>query len=181
MKNGVCERGFPKAFSCNTEWKPNEIYPTYRGLPPDHGGRTVTHKGHVIDNRWVVPYNLFSTLRYDRIPRECQRQGTHGAWFNINKNEISARKLLYADFPEHYTWNSASAQWKPRKAGYTIGRMCTACPSQGERYYLRFLLTQLPGKTNYQDLRTLDDGTECPTFKEAALRLGLLESDTEWD
>ncbi len=103
------------------------------------------------------------------------------AWFKTNQKDPAARTLLYSDFPEHYTWNPASAQWKPRKSGYTIGRMCTASPSQEERYCLRLLLTRLPGRTSYDDLRTLEDGTVCPTYKEAALKRGMLESDIEWD
>lgn len=103
------------------------------------------------------------------------------AWFKTNQADPEARKLLYSEFPERYTWDKQNRQWKQRKLGITIGRMCTASPCQGERYYLRILLTNVRGKTSFLDLRTLEDGTICSTYKEAALKRGLLESDTEWD
>ena len=34
---------------------------------------------------------------------------------------------------------------------------------------------------SFQDIRTLPDGTVCDTYKEAALRRGLLEDDQEAD
>ena len=102
------------------------------------------------------------------------------AWFKTNQHSPEARKLLYTNFPEKYTWDQQRRLWKPRKAGTAVGRMSTASPSQGERYYLRMLLTHVRGATSFVSLRTLPDGTVCPTYKDAALQLGLLESDTEW-
>ncbi|XP_072037279.1 uncharacterized protein [Amphiura filiformis] len=112
---------------------------------------------------------------------EKAKDTTLMAWFKTNQRDAEARKLLYTDFPEKYTWNAQSRQWRPRKKGGTIGRMCTASPAQGERYYLRMLLTHVRGATSFFDLRTLNDGTICSTYKEATLKLGLLESDAEWD
>jgi hypothetical protein len=64
MKNGICEKGYPKAFSEVTEWNNNEIYPTYRRRSPDHGGRQIVYNQRIVDNRWVVPYNPYSCTRY---------------------------------------------------------------------------------------------------------------------
>lgn len=42
------------------------------------------------------------------------------------------------------------------------------------------LLCVVKGATSFEDLRTVD-GFLCPTFKEAAIRRGLLEDDSEHD
>ena len=53
-------------------------------------------------------------------------------------------------------------------------------PSEGERYYLRMLLTHVRGASSFDDLKTVE-GHVCGSFKEACIRLGLLQDDTEWD
>ena len=59
--------------------------------------------------------------------------------------------------------------------GTMIGRVYSAHPSEGERFYLRILLT------SFQSICTLPDGTVCGTFKEAACHHGLLEDYSEYD
>ena len=53
-------------------------------------------------------------------------------------------------------------------------------PSEGERYYLRILLTHVKGATSFDNLKTVN-GHLCRSFKEACILLGLLQDDTEWD
>lgn len=48
----------------------------------------------------------------------------------------------------------------------------------GELHWLRVALLYRPGAVSFQDLRTID-GVPCPTFKAAAVALGVLEDDTE--
>ena len=62
-----------------------------------------------------------------------------------------------------------------------IGRVYSAHPGEGERFYLRMLLNHVTGCTSFQDIRTLPDGTVCHTYKEAACHRGLLEDDNEYD
>ena len=59
--------------------------------------------------------------------------------------------------------------------------MYTTSPSQGERHYLHLLLHHIPGAMSFTDLKVSPDGTIQSTYKEAAMKLGLLESDDEWD
>ena len=102
------------------------------------------------------------------------------AWFKSNEANPEDRNVLYSDFPQSHTYDTRTATWRARKAGNVIGRMYTASPVEGERYYMRLLLTRLTGATSFTGLRTLADGHVCATFKEAALRHGLLDDDEAW-
>lgn len=61
-----------------------------------------------------------------------------------------------------------------------IGRLYRANPAEGERFYLRLLLRHTSGATCYEDLKKLDDGSVCTTFKEIAMKRGFLQNDEEW-
>ncbi|VDI62821.1 Hypothetical predicted protein [Mytilus galloprovincialis] len=111
---------------------------------------------------------------------EHAKNTTLTAWFKINAEDPNARSVLYHHFPEQYTWDPSTSTWKPRKAGNMIGRVYQANPSEGERFYLRLLLHHIPGCKSFEDLRSLDDGTICDSFKEAALKRGFLQDDQEW-
>ena len=81
------------------------------------------------------------------------------AWFNTNKKDVEARKILYPDFPKFYTWNKNTKKWSRRKYrnNDTIGRVYMAHPSEGEKYYLRMLLYFVPGATSFEELRTFNN------------------------
>ncbi|ONM27260.1 hypothetical protein ZEAMMB73_Zm00001d007637 [Zea mays] len=105
------------------------------------------------------------------------------AYFEANRLHEEAQGILYRDFPEWYTWQSGKGKvWQRRKrdTGGQVGRIISAHPAEGERYYLRVLLNHVTGATSYVDLRTMD-GVTLPTFREAAERRGLLESDNTLD
>jgi hypothetical protein len=53
-------------------------------------------------------------------------------------------------------------------------------PSEGKRYYLWILLTHIRGASSFDDLKTVGDHI-CGSFKEACIRLDLLQDNTEWD
>ena len=59
--------------------------------------------------------------------------------------------------------------------------MYTTNPAQGDRHYLRLLLSHVPGAMCFDDLRTLPDETKCESFKETAIMLGFLATDDEWN
>ncbi|AQK50086.1 hypothetical protein ZEAMMB73_Zm00001d049353 [Zea mays] len=98
-----------------------------------------------------------------------------------NKLYEEAWGILYRDFPEWYTWQQGKV-WKRRKrnTGGQVGRIVSALPSKGERFYLRLLLNHVTGATSYVDLRIVD-GDTLPSFREAAQRRGLLEADNTID
>jgi len=80
------------------------------------------------------------------------------------------------------TWQSNGKfwQWRKYKNRGQVGRIVSAHPAEGERYYLRVLLNHVTGATSYQHLRTVD-GVLQPTFREAAEKRGLIEEDTTLD
>ena len=62
-----------------------------------------------------------------------------------------------------------------------IGRIYSAYPGEGEKFYLRIVLNHVTGCTSYENSRTLLDCTVCHTFKEDPCQRGLLEDDNEYD
>ena len=112
-----------------------------------------------------------------------EKHSTLTGWFVANLKFPSARSLSYLDFPESFVWDKTKPEWKQRLKGHgtTIGRVYSAHPGEGERFYLRIFLNHVTGCTSFQDIRTLPDGTLCHTFKEAACHRGLLEDDNEYD
>jgi hypothetical protein len=65
MENGRCTKGYPKDFQKMTSVDPDNNYALYRRRAPEDGGRQIVceKNNRVIDNRWVVPYNPFLSLR----------------------------------------------------------------------------------------------------------------------
>lgn len=115
------------------------------------------------------------------LQRAASQETTLTAWMKINISNPEARTTLYPDFPEHYVWhNSNPKRWTKRKNGNTIGRIYSVSPKQTEKYHLRMLLYHVPGATSFSYLRTVN-GVVHPTYQQAAMALGLLESDNQWE
>ncbi|CDF36420.1 ATP dependant DNA helicase [Chondrus crispus] len=103
-------------------------------------------------------------------------------WFKANEKYPSARHLRYHKFPRYFTWKTRTKSWTYDFSGTganAVGRIYTVSPREGERYFLRLLLTQVPGATSFENLRNID-GEQCNSFRQACLRLGLLADDAEW-
>ena len=75
------------------------------------------------------------------------------AWFTYNSMYPDGQHLLYQQFPEHYVFNDKQKIWQKRKRGFAIGRMYHCNPLQGERFYLRLLLTVIPVAKSFQEDR----------------------------
>ena len=67
MENGRCTKKYPKSFQKKTIVDPDSNNPIYRRRSPEDGGRQIIcpKTGRTIDNRWVVPYSPFLSLRYN--------------------------------------------------------------------------------------------------------------------
>ncbi|AQK86764.1 hypothetical protein ZEAMMB73_Zm00001d038499 [Zea mays] len=130
------------------------------------------------DARWVTPpealWRIFSfDLSVDRSMLTT--------YFEANRLHEEARSILYCDFPEWYTLQQGKVwQRRKRNTGGQVGRIVSAHPAEGERFYLRLLLNHVMGATSYADLRIVD-GDTLPSFREAAQRSGLLEADDTID
>jgi hypothetical protein len=80
MRDGKCTKGFPRDFNEQT-LDTGKSYPVYRRR--DDGSFHMSRSGWEFDNRWVVPYNPFLTLRY-------------GCHINVEVcSSVSAVKYLY--------------------------------------------------------------------------------------
>ncbi len=72
-------------------------------------------------------------------------------------------------------------KWNLRKTvTKAIERLYMVQPSEGERYYLRTLLTHVKEATSFDDLKSVNEHSY-RSFKEACIYLGLLQDDAEWD
>jgi hypothetical protein len=101
------------------------------------------------------------------------------AFFDYNARHPNDPKYRYPEFPERFTYDKPTRSWHRRGGKQAIGRMFQASPSQGERFYLRLLLTVRAGPTSFEDLRTVE-GVVHPTFRAACAAMGLLLDDREW-
>ena len=112
-----------------------------------------------------------------------QKHTTLTGWFVANSKFPSARAITYTNFPDQFVWAKSKRAWKERVKGHVemIGRVYSAHPGEGERFFLRMLLNHVTGCKSYEDIRTLPDGTVCNSYKEAALERGLLDDDQEID
>ncbi|KAJ9562714.1 LOW QUALITY PROTEIN: hypothetical protein OSB04_007874 [Centaurea solstitialis] len=128
-----------------------------------------------LPNKQLVRFRENDILT-DIVDRERDKRSMLTAFFERNKTDFRARQYLYKDFPNHYTWNASSRIWNPRRHGSMRGRLVSANPARGERYYLRLLLSHISGPTCFEDLYTVN-GVLHPTFRKAALERGLIETD----
>jgi hypothetical protein len=129
--------------------------------------------------------HMVSFHKRDKLERIVNRPSVEEsmltAYFNANKHDEEARGILYRDFPEHFTWQTDEKFWQKRKNSiFQVGRVVSAHPAEGERYFLRVLLNNVTGATSYEHLRTVD-GVLLPSFREAAERRGLIEEDNTLD
>ncbi|XP_062103455.1 uncharacterized protein LOC133814524 [Humulus lupulus] len=116
--------------------------------------------------------DLINILNLDRSRKTMLTQ-----FFALNRVDENAKKLLYKQIPEYYVWNHQHKEWTPRKTKTVIGRIVTANPFEGERYFMRILLNHVRGPLSFEDLRTIE-GILAPTFCEAATMHGLLQRDS---
>jgi len=87
---------------------------------------------------------------------------------------------LYKDIPKYFVWNKQGKIWTERKKKIMIGRMVSVNPAEGERYYLRILLSHCKGSVSFEDLHTVNSHLVA-TFREACLLRGLLQEDDHYD
>ncbi|GKB77471.1 ATP-dependent DNA helicase PIF1-like protein [Tanacetum coccineum] len=77
---------------------------------------------------------------------------------------------------DHFVWVQDKKYWKRRQIGDSVGRIVAAHPSEGERCYLRILLSKVRCPMSFDDLKKCN-GVRVTTFREAALLRGYLVDD----
>ena len=113
----------------------------------------------------------------------AENRHTHlTAWFKLNRENPDANQYLYQEIPHHFTFDQNRKEWKVRRrnSNKIISRMYASHPKENERFFLRMLLLHVPGATSFQHLQTYN-GEVYPTFREACIARGFLESDEEWE
>ena len=66
------------------------------------------------------------------------------------------RHLKYMNFTDFYVWNKNLKTWTKSQEKESVGRMVFVSPNDGERYFLRLLLTHVTGATSYDCLKTVN-------------------------
>ena len=132
---------------------------------------------------------FFETVRDERQQREREelevqqrreRGDIEDAEEVAENTTRRAYNLTYVQFPLHYTWNSRNQTWSRRRANRNIAaRMFNVRPSQGERFFLRCLLTVVQGPESFEDLRT-HGGVVHATYRDACIARGIFADDQEW-
>ncbi|KAJ9568236.1 LOW QUALITY PROTEIN: hypothetical protein OSB04_004202 [Centaurea solstitialis] len=86
-----------------------------------------------------------------------QRKTMLTEFFTENQTNMFARslKLTYVQFPDYFVWKADKKIWTRRQSGDSVGRIVLAHPSEGERYYLRILLSKVCSPKSFDDLRIL--------------------------
>ncbi|POM74938.1 Helitron helicase-like protein [Phytophthora palmivora] len=104
------------------------------------------------------------------------------AFFNLcTQDSEGTADLLYKDVPVKYRWNDRLKYWVPyRKYVASLGRLVHVSRQDLERFYLRLLLCHLRSPKSVEDIRTVN-GVVYDTFHGAALAVGYLENDQEWE
>ncbi|XP_021742866.1 uncharacterized protein LOC110708946 [Chenopodium quinoa] len=128
-----------------------------------------------LPNHHSVRFNAIDQLE-DVVADSRRARTSLTEFFKMNAAFQDKPKYLYSEFSEHNVWHPSSKTWTERSFGVVVSRLAFVSPSEGERYFLRLLLTHVRGPTSFEDLRTVN-GFLCATFQEAAVKLGLLSED----
>ncbi|CAN0898468.1 ATP-dependent DNA helicase PIF1 [Linum grandiflorum] len=208
MKNNKCSKYFPKPYASETTFDEHG-HVTYRrrataisavksGATLDnafvvpynrnllvkyqaHMNVEICHKGQLI--KYLFKYITKGPDRSESVPSIINRPGVEKTmlteWFTLNRSSPSARKYLYSEITHAYVWDKDYSLWTPRKKGFVIGRIASV-PPRTDVFYLRLLLTKIPGPLSFGDLRTVN-GVLCRDYQEACQMLGLLANDDEWN
>jgi hypothetical protein len=87
------------------------------------------------------------------MEQETTKKTALTAFFEANKEGLpEAKDTLYQDFPHKFVFDKKKKKWTVRKKGTAIGWMYFSVPSQGERFYLRTLLTVVKGPESFEGL-----------------------------
>ncbi|XP_058768606.1 uncharacterized protein LOC131642370 [Vicia villosa] len=186
MKNGRCSKYYPKKFIEDTIVDV-EGYPLYRrrsktftiekngydritAAVSTNSSQPVDEIQQYLDCRKPVVERMFYHLvgekpiyytDYARMENVLETasvtESMFTAWLVANAKYEEAQTLTYGQFVSKFVYHKKKREWKPRKKGFTIGRLIWVPPTTGELFYLRMMLTVAKGPTTYEEIRTVDN------------------------
>ncbi|KAI5428377.1 hypothetical protein KIW84_033387 [Lathyrus oleraceus] len=110
----------------------------------------------------------------DVLNNECNSKTMLTQFFALNLRDPQARKYLYREIPEYYCWNKRDMGWHRRRSTRkVIGTLYMVSPSEGDKFYLRLLLSYVTGPTSWEYLLT-NNGTTFNAFQKSAEDRGFL-------
>jgi hypothetical protein len=146
---------------------------------PIHGRRPAVERLYFhLEGQNSVYYQDWENLD-DVLLKPSVTESMFTSWLEANKKYSEARTLTYGQFVSKFVYVKKTRLWKPRKRGYTIGRLIWVPPTTGELYYLRMMLTVMKGPTCYDDIRKIGD-TQYFSFRDACFAMGFLGDDKEY-
>ncbi|KAK7301999.1 hypothetical protein RJT34_12876 [Clitoria ternatea] len=131
-----------------------------------------------LPNEQSVYFNDYEDID-SLLSRPTVKDSMFTSWMDANKKYSEGKNLTYAQFISKFVYVAKERRWKPRKQGYTIGRLNWIPPSTGELFYLRMMLSVSKGQCSYEDIRIVGN-IQYPNFKEACFAMGFLKDDTEY-
>jgi hypothetical protein len=109
-----------------------------------------------LENMHTVAFKACDDLE-DVLARPSSSKSMLTQYFELNNKYPEARKWLYRELLEHYRWIAGEKKWQKRKTKKgQVGRLVYAHLAEGERYYLRVLLSYVRGATSFDDLKTVN-------------------------
>ena len=98
------------------------------------------------------------------------------AELNVTDQGKCIERHLYSEIPYHYVLKNYKWVSRVQGKGKVVSRMYTVRIADEERFYLRLILLHVRGATSFEDLRKVN-GIQYGTFKEAAIFMGLLDTE----
>ena len=137
----------------------------------------VIHLQLHLENFQCMTFNEKEDLR-DLLQNSFRKRTILTEFFRMNTTDPLAKQLkcTYKEFPEHFVWYPGKKYWAVRQQKDSIGRIVSASPTEGERYFLRLLLTHVKAPTSFDDLKIVN-GVHVGMYRQAAILKGYFESN----
>ncbi|MCI18323.1 helicase-like protein, partial [Trifolium medium] len=132
-----------------------------------------------LNNTLIVVYYNDDDRVEDILLKPSVTESMFTAWLQANNTYPDASNLTYSEFIGHFVYVRRQRIWKPRKRGYTIGRLIWVPPSTGELYYFRMMLTCVQGPKSYEDIMKVK-GIQYFSYRDACFAMGFLQDDKEY-
>ncbi|XP_027102649.1 uncharacterized protein [Coffea arabica] len=125
----------------------------------------VIHLQLHLENFQCITFNENEDLR-DLLQNSFRKRTMLTEFFHMNATDPLAKhlKCTYKEFSEYFVWYPGKKYWAVRQQKDSIGRIVSASPTEGERYFLRLLLTHVKAPTSFDDLKTIN-GVHVATYR----------------